>query len=76
MDFFEVVSKELKVQKKSAYRLGEDAKKPRGWISAVKRNNSPTLKTAQQLTEALGGKITLTFENRSYELRSAVEEVE
>ena len=76
MDFFDVVSKELKFQERSAYSLGKSANKPKGWISAVMGHNSPTLKTAQQLTEALGGKITLTFENREYELCSAVEATE
>lgn len=76
MEFKEIVESELGEKKMTLYGLGKKIKKPNGWIYAVFANNSPTLKTTQQLTEALGGKITITFENREYELRSAVEEVE
>jgi|GEM_PF-6910481 len=74
MEFRKIVESELGKKNMTLYALGKKAKKPNGWIYAVFENNSPTLKTAQQLTEALGGKITVTFENREYELRSAVEE--
>ena len=76
MEFKKILEKELAENDMTLYGLGKSAKKPSGWIYAVMGNNSPTLKTVQQLTEALGGKITLTFENREYELCSAVETTE
>lgn len=68
MEFSDIIKKEVEIRGISRYQLGQQMGKGQGWIYAVLGHNSPNLSVVQQFAKALGGKITLTIDDRVYDL--------
>lgn len=71
MEFSEIIKKEIEIKGVSRYQIGQQMGKSPGWIYAILGHNSPNLSIVQEFAKVLGGKITLTIEDREYDLSSA-----